>query len=142
MQGTIRIKSQKGVIEDVNLANVVSVLYPKADHAAIIMNAREMNGGSYIIYVKGAKTVAALNNFFEVRLDMNFSAIEETTENKMESAGIVKGEEIMKGLLPNGKYVYVRDPAYYSAPEAQRDNPEFWQRRAESGALDTWIDEK
>ncbi|SRR5579884_3204410 len=142
MRGTIRVKSQKDVIEDVNLANVVSVLYPKADHAVIIMNAQDTNGGSYLIHIKGAQTVKALRDYFEVSLNMNFSAIEEAPAHKMESAGITGGEEIMKGQLADGRWVYVRDPAYYNAPETQRENPEFWQRRAESGALDTWIDEK
>lgn len=55
-------------------------------------------------------------------------------ENTMRFAGTIDSEETMWGQLPNGKHVYVHMlTAYEHAPEALRDDPEYWQHRIENG---------
>lgn len=52
----------------------------------------------------------------------------------MEYVGMIDSEEMMSGLLSNGRRVYVNMlTIYYSASEVLRDDPEYWLKRLKNG---------
>ncbi len=55
-------------------------------------------------------------------------------KNTMQFAGIIDSEETMGGLLPDGRRIYAEMlSVFLAAPEGQRDDPLYWQRRLEAG---------
>ena len=66
------------------------------------------------------------------------SALEEQEgeEGRMFFAGTIESEETYKGLLPDGRFIYVQIAPYYNAPSARRDDPLYWYERFENKEFD------
>src|SRR6185295_4609418 len=67
----------------------------------------------------------------------------------MQFAGVIDSEETMGGLLSDGRRIYAHMlSVYLSAPEGQRDDPEYWRQRLEAGDFEddenypeVWVEE-